>query len=66
MSKPARLHKEEPRNVPPVLSSWMFIHPAAIIIAILIGIGILSALLFAINGGCTVESGVGRNLMANL
>ena len=59
--KPARLGKiEEPK--PMVL----FIHPAAIIIAGLITVMIIGALLFAISGGCTVESGVGRNLAATL
>ena len=68
MSKPARLYKvEEPRNVSPLMnSSWMFLHPAAIIIAGFITVILIGALLFAISGGCTVESGVGRNLMANL
>ena len=61
MNRPARLGKvEEPK--PMVL----FIHPAAIIIAGLIAVMIIGALLFAISGGCAVESGVGRNLAATL
>ena len=59
MSKPARLGRiEEPE--PMVL----FLHPAAIIIAGLIVLLIISALLFAVNGGSAVDSGGMRNFLA--
>lgn len=59
MSKPARLGRiEEPE--PMVL----FLHPAAIIIAGLIILLIVSALLFAVNGGSAVDSGGMRNFLA--
>ena len=59
MSKPARLGRiEEPE--PMVL----FLHPAAIIIAGLIALLIVSALLFAVSGGSAVDSGGMRNFLA--
>ena len=68
MSKPARLYKvEEPHNISPLMKGdWLYIHPVAIILAGIIAIVLIGALLFAISGGCAVESGVGRNLAATL
>lgn len=60
--QPARLARvEEPKPV----NTIIFLHPAAIIIAGLITVMLIGALLFALNGGCAVESGVGRNFIAN-
>lgn len=59
MSKPARLGRIE-ESEPMVL----FLHPAAIIIAGLIILLIISALLFAVNGGSAVDSGGMRNFLA--
>ena len=68
MSKqPVRLHKVEDNHVSPLLnnSGWIFLHPAAIIIAMLITVIILSALVFAVSGGSAVESGSMRNFLAS-
>ena len=60
--QPVRLGKiEEPK---PLNTTILFLHPAAIILAGLITVMIIGALLFALNGGCAVESGVGRNFLA--
>ena len=69
MSKPARLYKvEEPRNISPLMnnSGWVLLHPAAILIALLIMVILLSALVFAVSGGSAVESGGMRNFLANV
>lgn len=69
MKQPVRLHKvEEPRNAPPLFDNvgWMFIHPAAMLIALLIAVVICSALVFAVTGGSAVESGGMRNFIANI
>lgn len=60
---PVRLAKiEEPK---PLSTTILFLHPAAFVIAGLITIMLIGALMFALNGGCAVESGVGRNFIAN-
>ena len=59
MSK-ARLGKvEEPKPM------TLFIHPVAILLAGLVLLLILSALVFAMNGGSAVESGGMRNFLVN-
>ena len=59
MSRPARLGKiEEPK--PMVL----FLHPAAIILAGLVIVLVVSALMFAVTGHAAVESGSMRNFLA--
>lgn len=66
MSKgPVRLHKQ-PDNVSPLLNfeNWVFLHPVAIIIAIMFMVLIVSALMFAVTGHAAVESGSMRNFLA--
>ena len=66
MSKgPARLHKQTD-NVSPLIDfeSWVFLHPAAIVIAIAFMVVIISALMFAVTGHAAVESGSMRNFLA--
>ena len=59
MSRPARLGKiEEPKPM------TLFLHPAAILIAGLIIMLIMSALVFAVTGHAAVESGSMRNFLA--
>lgn len=59
--QPARLHKQQ--DVSPNLNG-LLLHPIAIIIAMMFGIVILSALVFAVTGHAAVESGSMRNFLA--
>lgn len=64
--KPARLGKQQEINVSPFnFSGWMLLHPTAILLAGLIIMLIVSALIFAVNGGSAVESGSMRNFLVN-
>ena len=57
--RPARLGKiEEPKPM------TLFLHPAAIILAGLVIVLVVSALMFAVTGHAAVESGSMRNFLA--
>ena len=59
MSRPARLGKiEEPKPM------TLFLHPAAILLAGLVIVLVVSALMFAVTGHAAVESGGMRNFLA--
>ena len=59
--EPARLKKKEEI----VFDSWMLLHPAVIIITMLLTVALCSALVFALTGGSAVESGGMRNFLIN-
>ena len=66
MSKtPARLGKVE-NNVSPLmnLGSWVLLHPAAIVLGLILIMFFSGALLFAVTGHAAVESGSMRNFIA--
>ena len=67
MREPVRLHKKTTENnvSPLFISSRLFLHPAAIILTLLLGIIILSSIAFALSGGSAVESGSMRNFLVN-
>ena len=65
-NQPVRLAKVEDDTPLINLNSWVFMHPAVIIIAVFIMVILLSALVFAVSGGSAVESGGMRNFLANV
>lgn len=61
---PARLGKVEDHSPLMNFESWMLLHPAAIVLGLILVMFFSGALLFALSGGCAVESGVPRNFIA--
>jgi hypothetical protein len=65
MKQPARLHKVERVSLlDDDFETWILLHPAAVLIGIGIAILLGGALVFAVTGNSTVESGAMRNFIA--
>ena len=67
MSKtPARLNKMDNDDVSPLfVNNWVLLHPVVILLAIIIGIFMVSLLIFAVTGHSAVDSGGMRNFIAS-
>lgn len=64
--EPVRLYKNANNDVSPLfdLENWVLLHPVTLLIAIIIGIVIVSSLVFAVTGHAALESGGMRNFIA--